>query len=306
MDPGFRQGSAEKIDPYRGRHQLLTGLRPALPLLFSALAFAMATLSPGVASAQQPEFYEVPFAPGQWSIGRPLDASHFRYCVDERDPDWEVAAAIADAIAAGLLLEPQQYVIESGIVREDITRIYQTLLEHCDVQLGFKLIPEGLPEWVIATRPYYEAQYVFVATDPAIQTLGDLAPSRPIAATMGTSAHLQLFTYASTLAPEERWPVFPMGTNELSIASLLNGTVDLALVWAPSLWAEQRGNPELAEVHLVDPSPLRPSRLGVGGLLLAENTYLRTAIDDAIAALTADGTIGAILEEYDFAAAPTR
>lgn len=274
--------------------------RPVATLLASALAIAMATLSPGTAPAQQPEFYEVPFAPGQWNIGRPLDASHFRYCVDQRDPDWEMASDIADAIAGGLLLEPERYVVESDIVREDITRIYQILLEHCDVQMGFKLIPEGLPEWVIATRPYYEAQYVFAATDPAIQTLGDLAPSRPIGATMGTSAHLQLFTYVSTLAPQERWPVFPMGTNELSIASLLNGTVDVALVWGPSLWAEQRDNSEAAEIHIVDPSPLRPSSLGVGGLLLSENTYLRTAIDEAIVALTADGTIGSILEEYDF------
>lgn len=263
-------------------------------------------LATSTAPAQQPEFYEVPFAPGQWNIGRPLDASHFRYCVDQRDPDWEMASDIADAIAAGLLLEPQRHVLQSDIVREDITRIYQTLLEHCDVQMGFKLIPGGLPEWVIATRPYYEAQYVFVTTDPSIETLGDMDPSRKIGATMGTSAHLQLFTYVSTLAPDERWPVFPMGTNELSIASLLNGTVDVALVWAPSLWATERDDPDGTQFHIVDPRPVQPSTLGVGGLLLAENTYLRTAIDEAIAALTADGTIGAILEEYDFAAIPAR
>eukprot|EP00873_Tetraselmis_striata_P030295 jgi/Tetstr1/450559/TSEL_037595.t1 len=190
------------------------------------------------------------------------------------------------------------------MVSEDITKIYQILLEHCDVQMGFKLIPEGLPEWVIATRPYYQAGYVFITTDPAIQTLGDLPPSSPIGATLGTSAHFQLFTFVSTMAPEDRWPVFPMGTNQLSIDSLLNGTVDVALVWAPSLWAAQRDNPDLADIHVVDPSPLQPSSLGVGGLLLAENTFLRTAIDEAIEALTADGTIGAILEEYDFAATP--
>tara|TARA_R100000365_G_scaffold2845_1_gene8840 strand:+ start:3673 stop:4530 length:858 start_codon:yes stop_codon:yes gene_type:complete len=279
-------------------------LRPVVTLLVSALAIAITALSPWPASAQEPEFYDVPFAPGQWNIGRQLNESQFRYCVDERDPDWAIGDAIAEAIATGLLLEPQRYVVPSDMVSEDITKIYQILLEHCDVQMGFKLIPEGLPEWVIATRPYYQAGYVFITTDPAIQTLGDLPPSSPIGATLGTSAHFQLFTFVSTMAPEDRWPVFPMGTNQLSIDSLLNGTVDVALVWAPSLWAAQRDNPDLADIHVVDPSPLQPSSLGVGGLLLAENTFLRTAIDEAIEALTADGTIGAILEEYDFAATP--
>ncbi|WP_417581098.1 substrate-binding periplasmic protein [Pelagibacterium sp.] len=264
---------------------------------------AIAALS-SAAPAQQPEFYDVPFAPGQWNIGRTLDQSHLRYCVDERDPDWEVAVSIADAIAAGLLLEPQQYVIESDMVREDITKVYQTLLEHCDVQMGFKLIPEGLPEWVIPTRPYYDAQYVFVTSDPDILALGDMPAGRPIGVTMGTSAHLQLLSYNTTLPADNRWPIFPMGTNDLALQSLLNGTVVTALVWAPSLWQQQRENPEIAALRIIDPTPLPATRLGVGGLLLAEQTYLRTAIDEAITALTADGTIGAIIDDYDFVATP--
>ncbi len=77
------------------------------------------------------------------TIGRRLDESQLRYCVDKRDPDWEVAGAIADAIAAGLLLEPVRYVVESEIAVEDITKVYARMLEHCDVYMGFKLIPEG-------------------------------------------------------------------------------------------------------------------------------------------------------------------
>lgn len=263
----------------------------------------MAMLSPETIWAQQPEFYDVPFAPGQWNIGRQLDESHLRYCVDRRDPDWELAIEIAETIAAGLLLEPQQYVVESGMVREDITKIYQILLEHCDVYMGFKLIPEGLPDWVTVTRPYYEARYVFVTDDPDIEALGDLAPSRPIAATLATSAHLQLLAYVMAKAPEDRWPVFPMGTSDLAVESLLNDTVDVAVIWGPSFWALARENPEIAELRVIDPRPLPPITLGVGGLLLSDQTYLRVAIDEAIAALTTDGTIAAVLENYDFATA---
>ena len=272
-------------------------------LLALVLAVPVAALSPGPVSAQEPEFFEVPSAERQWTYGRRLDESQLRYCVDRRDPNWEVAGAIADAVALGLLLSPQRYVVESEVVViEDITRVYGVMLEHCDVYMGFKLIPEGYSNWVILTRSYYETQYVFVTADPDIHALADLAPARPIGATMGTTAHLRLVSYLMALPAEDRWPTYPMGTNDLALASLLNGTVDVALVWAPILWAKQREEPAYADLHVIDPNPLPPTTLGVGALMLADETFLRTAIDEAIAALSKDGTIAGILEKYGFPA----
>ncbi len=138
-----------------------------------------AALSPGPCSAQEPEFYDEPYAPDQWTFGRRLDELQLRYCVDRRDPDWEVAGAIADAIAAALLLEPQRYVVESEIVLEDITNVYAVMLEHCDVHMGFKLIPEGYANWVTLTRAYYETQYVFVTADPDTRALADSGARAP-------------------------------------------------------------------------------------------------------------------------------
>ena len=262
----------------------------------------MAVLSPRPIAAQEPEFYDRPYAEGQWTYGRRLDESQLRYCVDRRDPDWEVAAAIADAIALGLLLEPQQYVVESNLVIEDITKVYEVMLKHCDVHMGFKLIPGGYANWITLTRPYYEAQYVFVTADPEIDALADVAPARSIGATMGTSAHLRLVSYLTALPAEDRWPTYPMGSNDFALESLLKGTVDVALVWAPELWARQRADSAYAELHVIDPDPLPPTSLGVGALLLSDETFLRTAIDEAIAALSEDGTIAGILDEFGFPA----
>ena len=273
----------------------LARLLPAL-----ALAIPVASLSPGPVSAQEPEFYEVPSAERQWTYGRRLDESQLRYCVDRRDPNWEVAGAIADAIALGLLLSPQRYVVESNILIADITKVYAVMLEHCDIHMGFKLIPQGYPNWVTVTRSYYESEYVFVAANPDIQTLADLGPTRPIGATMGTSAHLRLVSYLMALPAEDRWQTYPMGTSDLALESLLNGTVDVALVWAPILWAKQREDPAYSDLHVIDPAPLPPTTLGVGALLLSNETFLRTAIDEAIAALSKDGTIADILEKYGF------
>jgi polar amino acid transport system substrate-binding protein len=267
------------------------------------LAVPLVSVSPGAAPAQpQPEFFDKPFAPGQWNIGRRLDESEFRYCVDPREPDWEVGSAIADAIAQGLLLEPMRYVVERDIVVEDLTKVYAIMLENCDVHMGFKLIPQGYPAWVTLTRPYYETQYAFVAANPDLHALAELPPGHPIGATLGSSAHIRLLSYLTALPAEDRWPAFPMGTDDLALESLLNGTVGVALVWAPSLWAKQRDDPAYADLHVIDPAPLPPTSLGVGALMLSDETFLRTAVDEAIAALTADGTIAGILEEHGFPA----
>jgi polar amino acid transport system substrate-binding protein len=222
--------------------------------------------------------------------------------VDQRDPDWEVAGQIADAIAAALLLEPKRYLVEKDVNVEDITKVYALMLEHCDVHMGFKLIPDGYADWITLSRPYYETQYVFVTADPDLRALGDLAPNRPIAATMGTAAHLRLVSYLTALPRENRWPTYPMGSNELAMESLFNGTADVALVWAPSLWALQRTDPAYAALRVIESTPLPTTTLGVGALLLANETFLRTAVDEAIAALSADGTIAGIIDEYGFPA----
>jgi polar amino acid transport system substrate-binding protein len=266
------------------------------------LAAALALLPGTPALSQEAEFDTVPFADGQWNIGRRLDESQLRYCVDERDTDWEVAGAIADAIAAGLLLEPVRYVVKKELAIEDITKIYALMLEHCDVHMGFKLIPEGYAPWISLTRAYYEAQYVFVTADPELKRFADLPAGRPIGATIGTSAHIRLISYMQALPADQRRATFPYGNNELALEAVLNGTIDTALVWAPSLWGAQQRDPAYAKLHTIDPSPLPPTTLGVGAVVLSDQKFLRNAIDEAIVALSADGTIGRILEDFDFPA----
>ncbi len=277
---------------------------PRLAGLFLALALAVAALLPAApARAQQePEFFDVPFAPGQWNLGRRLDQSQLRYCLDRRDPDWPVAGAIADAIAGALLLEPKRYMVESDIVLEDITRVYALMLEHCDIHMGFKLIPDGYADWITLSRAYYEAQYVYVAADPNLRSLADLPVARPLGAAIGTTAHVRLVTYLTAQPADKRWPTYPYGSNDLALEALLKGTVGVALVWAPSLWAKQQADPAYAKLRIIDPKPMPPTALGVGALMLSNETFLRTAVDQAIAALVSDGTIQSILDKNKFPA----
>lgn len=273
-----------------------------LPVLMLAVLSVALCASPAWAQ-QEPDFYDdQPYAPGQWEIGRQLNQSEFRYCVDPRDPSWEVDGEIADAIAQALLLEPKRYVVPSEFVLEDLTRVYAILLQDCDVYMGFKLIPDGYPDWLTLTRPYDDAGYDFVTSKPDLHALADLPAGQPIAGTVGTTATIRLSLYVAALPAEKRWPVFPFGTDELALSALADGTTQVALVWGPSFWARQQSDPAFATFHTIDPKPLPATTLGVGGLLLKQNAFLRTQVDQAISALIADGTIQGILDKHKYPA----
>ena len=227
-----------------------------------------------------------------------IEWQQLRFEIGKRLSDGE----IGEAIAAGLLLKPQRYVTPSDLESEDLTRVYAVLLEHCDVYMGFKLLPSVYPGWVTLTRAYAEVGYVYVTAKSNIRALADLPPGRPIAASRGTTAHVRLVSYNLALPAAQRWPVFPFGNDQLALESVLSGTADVALVWEPSFRAMQERDPAYAAFRVVAPAPLPPTTVGVGGLLLKPNTFLRAAIDEAIAALTADGTIPAILSKYKYAA----
>ena len=95
-----------------------------------------------------------------------------------------------------------------------------------------------------------------------------------------------------------------MGSDELALRALLRGTVGAALVWGPSFWALRQGDAAFAALRTISLKPLAESPVDVGATLLARESFLRSSIDQAIASLTADGTIRTILAAEKFPAAP--
>jgi polar amino acid transport system substrate-binding protein len=249
---------------------------------------------------------QTPFVPDEWKFGKRQDGGALNYCVDERDPDLPIAREIGRTIAQALLLQPKEHPIGQNTVGEDLDNLYRVFLESCDVFLGFKLISDAYPPWIAISRPYYRASYVLVTTDPGWKSLGDMPRSSAIGATIGTSADIRLIQYLAALPAEQRWSRFPMGSDELTLQALKRGTVGVALVWGPSFWAMQKTDPSLAGLRLISPRPLPETTVGIGAILLANETFLRKSVDDAIAALTADGTIEAILNRAKFPATPAK
>jgi polar amino acid transport system substrate-binding protein len=256
--------------------------------------------------AQSAALAQTPFVPDESKYGKRQDGAALNYCVDERDPDFPVAKEIGRAVAQALLLQPKEHAIGQNTVGEDIDNLYRVFLETCDVFLGFKLISDAYPQWLAITRPYYRTSYVLATTVPGWKSLADMPKSNAIGATIGTSADIRLIQYLQALPAEQRWSRFPMGSDELTLQALMRGTVSVALVWGPSFWALQKSDPAFAGLRLISLKPLPESAVGVGATLLANETFLRSSIDDAIASLVADGSIGAILDRNKFPATPAK
>ena len=252
----------------------------------------------GAAAAQ------TPYVPDEWRYGRHSAESTLSYCIDKRDPDWPVASDIAAAIAGALLLQPKPFTIEDNTVGDDIEVLYHTLLDSCDLYLGFKLIPDTLPDWLTVTRPYYRTSYLLVAAPHTIAALADLPRDEAIASTLGTAADLRLVQYLASLGASERWPRYPMSSDEAALRAVLQHEAAAAQVWAPSFWALRRADPAFRALAPIAPKPLPVTSIEVGAALLAKESYLRSAVDQAIASLLADGSLAAILKRHDFPAEP--
>ncbi|HKA41278.1 MAG TPA: transporter substrate-binding domain-containing protein [Burkholderiales bacterium] len=285
----------------RGRSRLHR-LRLILALLQAAvIGVVVAALRAGPACAQ-----DTPYVPDEWKYGRRQAGTTLQYCLDIRDPDLLVARKIGQAIAQALLLEPKPHELGQNSVGEDLDNLYRTFLETCDVYLGFKLITDAYPPWLTVTRPYYRTSYVLVTANTQWNSLADMPRTQAIGATIGTSADIRLIQYLQSLSAGSQWSRFPMGSDELALGALLREQIGAALVWGPSFWAMRQSDPALAKLRIISPRPLPDSSVDVGATLLARESFLRSNIDQAIASLTADGTIRSILDTEKFPAAPVK
>jgi polar amino acid transport system substrate-binding protein len=290
----------------RHRRQVLIQVRiPAsagtsgwVPRAAGALVALVACLAPAAA--------QTPYVQDEWKYGTRQDGATLHYCVDERDPDLPIARKIGEAIAGALLLEPKEHPIGGDWSGEDIDQLYRVLIESCDVFLGFKLIPDAYPDWLTVTRGYYRGAYVLVTAHKEWTSLAEVPRSQAIGGTIGTSADIRLMQYVTALPPAERWTHYPMASDEAALTALTAGTLGAALVWAPSFWALQKSNAAFAGLRIIAPKPMPASTVDVGAVLLARETFLRANVDQAIAALTADGTIDTILKGFGFPAASIR
>jgi polar amino acid transport system substrate-binding protein len=245
---------------------------------------------------------DIPFVENRQQFGPRQEPGVLRFCVDHRDNDWEIAQQVGMAMADALLLRPVEVPIEDQIVTLDLDELYRVLLEDCDVHLGFKLLPQAYPDWMMLSRSYYTASYVLAVANADWRSLGDIPAGQAISSTIGTAADLLFASYVLNQPADRRWRRLPMSTDRASIDAVVAGTSVAALVWAPGLWALQRAGEVPETLRIISTAPLQETTVGVGAAMLSDQTFLRTALDQAIGSLVADGTLQDIYDGAGFPA----
>jgi polar amino acid transport system substrate-binding protein len=245
-----------------------------------------------------------PQLPQHWfqERGPASDQDAISFCVDPRDPGHMVDAAIAEAIAAGLLVNVRLHVVESAFFQDDFDDLFFELMEHCTAYVGFRLYADTYPDWLTVTRSFYEARFVLVTTEPDWHQLSDVPVEVPIGVVQGSMGDVRFLMANNALPASQRRPRQPLGRPPLAFDALMDGRVSVLLVWEPWWWWLAQERPELNDLHVVAAPFISEPAIGVGAVLLAGRTFARASIDDAVAALRDDGTIEGIIEEFAYPA----
>src|SRR5690606_22921972 len=119
------QGSATWYSPTpvrEGNGRVLTVLRLVIVMFIAAATLTVVA--------------QVPELPPQWFENRAptLDEQEVSFCVDQREPGHVVDAAIAEAIARTLLLQPRLHAVNRTTAEEDgWDRLYLDLVDNCSL-----------------------------------------------------------------------------------------------------------------------------------------------------------------------------
>jgi len=256
-------------------------------------------MMPGAAWAQQPDL-------DQTFLNAPnvLDGNLIRFCVYPESAIGHLEEELAHVLGAALLLEVEVVTVEPPIaipgldtIPISIEDLFLLLSNECDGFMGLELAPEAYPTWLTFTRPYFEAPYVAVARPGTFDSLEALTPDDRVATQSLTTGDIQFSAYNNALSEGQRVRRVPYPHTDLQFERLLDGSVDAAIVWEPWLRHPDIGV-DGVEVIANGAIPLGTRSIGMG--LRSRDTFLRTALDDAIALLEQDGTLAEVFSDAGF------
>ncbi|WP_417579572.1 substrate-binding periplasmic protein [Pelagibacterium sp.] len=235
-----------------------------------------------------------PFVPVEsYNRTRPDFGNTLPLCVIPNSPTLERDKAVATELAQLLLLDPKIVEMDVNIDLLDNEGIWPSILVHlaekCVGVMGVQIIPgEMTPDWLTLSRPYYEAPYVLVSRDPQHNALTDLPAGTRLGVPLYTTvdADIMLAIAAGTLDGVRR---LPYDRAELMMTLIDEGALDAAIVWKPQL---DRLALDVAGFHVHDAAlaPLERDSRAMAVLLRTQDQMLRTMLDQAIAALPAQGS----------------
>jgi hypothetical protein len=239
---------------------------------------------------------------------RRLDGESLRMCVYDGGLTARLDRRIAETIGDVLLVNVDIVSIPSAIsvpgiefvpISEDELYIY--LNNDCDGFLGFVLAADVYPDWLTFTRPYVSTTFSVLTTHEGYERLGAFEAGRLIGTTLLSEADLQLLGYNNALSADRRWRRIPYSFASLLLERLVDGSVDAALMWTPSwAWLQDVGETPTDAVRVISASPLTLPTRDLGIILRSNETFIRNALDQAIAAMISFDVLDELYEEVGF------
>ncbi len=268
------------------------------PLTFRRLALAGSF----VALTALPAFAQVglPYVPPELhSERRLLRGNTLSVCVWSVSPTVEVDKAVAQAIGETLLIstEIHEYTNMNVHSGDDLWEsVYIQLAEQCDAIMGFTMTTQLNIEWLIPSRPYYEAPYVLVVREGEYARLGDIPAGKTVGTTQLTAVDEAMHAYQEARPASERWVRIPFPSNAPILDYLRDGRIEGALMWEP-MFARMKSAYAEDDVRFAfaDLDPLRAASVPIGMMLREHNAFLRTQIDQAIGSMVSSGRLQEVI-----------
>lgn len=227
------------------------------------------------------------------------------FCLNPHSIQVDFDRAVGETLAEILLLEarfvdivPELVISFDHLITLDPQELYIHLHNECDALLGYAMPPTELPDWLTITRPYYETRFVFLTDDPELANLGDVPPGEAIGSRIGSPGDGALLRYTLAQGENERWQRLPYNGYERLLERTFDGTLAGSVIWEPAIGAAvERGMIDPGAARIVPADPVPEATLGFALVLLAENSFLRMLLDDAIAAFAAGEDAGRLMLE---------
>lgn len=253
-----------------------------------AVLVVLAAIAGQIAHAQE-GFPYVP--PERLDRTRPLNASSLRVCVWQNSPLRYFEELVAEGIAHALLLEPELRIIGRQPPTNDSDfweAIYLALHNECDALMGHILVISQLPDWLTASRPYYETPSVLAVTSGYAE-LNDVPVNSLVGSQLATSVDYQFLRYLQS--SENRWRRLPYDSVTKMVNDLREGVIEAAVVQEAVLYATLDFEPETQGVSIASIRPLPAAATEFVIAYLSSESSLRTILDQAIGVLREDGSI---------------
>jgi len=249
----------------------------------------------GLAAAQVPAVPQELLDPR-----RRLAGDEVVFCLNEKSLTREFDERVAHEIANVLVLQAEIYPVDYSSFplfnpEEFYFFLYIDLINNCDAFIGLNTSVPTYPDWIVPTRAYATVPYALM-TGHDVDSLGELPAGTRIGSLMNTIGDTAFIAYNLSLPAERQWMRIPYGQIDVMMRHLLDGTIEAALAWEPTLRDELCRIDE--PLSIVSLRPLTDVSVSMGALLLSQDDFLRALLDDAIGELISNGTMAQLLEEY--------